>query len=86
MVSIFTSSINKLPKIFAIVNSTGAAASDLSSLFGPFNLVKDTTVGFWDCLVILSRILKAETTDAEVKFGLLNATGLPLIAPYSTTT
>lgn len=71
--------------MFAIVNNNRVTSSKSSST-GPRNFEKDTTAGFWDCLVTLSKILKAEIIDAGAKFGLLNAAGLPLIAPYSTTT
>lgn len=76
-----------IPKILAIANNTGVAASTSESLlYGPLNFEKDTTADFKDCLVTLSKILRAETTEAGLKFGLLNVSGLPSIAPYSTTT
>lgn len=69
----------------AIFNNTEVAASESS--LGQLNFEKDTTAEILDnFLVVLSRILKADTIDAAVKFGPLNVAGHPLIAPYSTTT
>lgn len=76
----------QLPNIFAIVNSTGDAASVSSFKFGPLNLLNEVTVALLDSLVALSKTFKAAMTGDAVKFELLNEAGLPSIAPYSTIT